>query len=60
MHYVVLSAGALSKATLDSIAADVDEFARAGTDDRNDVYNFWEATGGRTTLRFGGLLETMF
>jgi hypothetical protein len=58
--YVVLSAGALSKESLDSIAADVDEFARAGPDERNDVYNFWEATGGRATLRFGGLLESMF
>lgn len=43
-----------------TIISDVIEFARPGPDDRDDVLNFWEATGGRATLRFDGLLNALF
>lgn len=58
--YVVISAGPLEEAVVGSIVSDVIEFSRAGSDDRSDLLNFWEATGGRARLRFEGLLEALF
>lgn len=56
--YVVLTAEApLDVEELEALANDVREFARPEPDDRDDVFNFWEATGGRATLRFDGLIE---
>lgn len=37
----------------------VEEAGRAGPDGDRDIPNFWEATGGRSTLRLDGLLETL-
>ena len=39
---------------LKALSEAVERFARAG-DDGSNLYNFWEATGGRATLEMGGL-----
>lgn len=57
--YVVVSPDPLDADAVDRLGADVREFARTGPDDRPDVFNFWEATGGRATIRFDGILEEM-
>lgn len=51
--YVVLSKAPLGAQVLDALAHDVEQFSLHGPDDRDDIYNFWEATGGRATMDFG-------
>lgn len=55
--YVVLSTEPLDEEEVAALSHDVDQFTLAGPDDRDDVFNFWEATRGQATIRFDGLLE---
>jgi hypothetical protein len=48
--YVLLSAEPPPLDSWLAIARDVEEFERAGPDSRDDLFNYWEATGGRGTL----------
>ena len=43
------------QSTLDDLSEAVQLFARAGSDDDDTEFNFWEATGGRATLTMDGL-----
>ena len=52
---VLLTVGSPTQAELDEMDTAIELFSRGGTDGDPTNYNFWEATGGRATLQFGGL-----
>jgi hypothetical protein len=56
---VVLSTKPLDAETVQSIGDDVARFALDGDDGDPEFFNFWEATGGRATLRMDGLAEAV-
>lgn len=57
--YVVVSTSPLDADQVDRIGRDVVEFSRAGPDDSGDLLNFWEATGGRASIRMDAVGELL-
>ena len=55
--YVVLGITPLDAQETAVLAHDIEQFTRTAPDDRDGLVNFWEATGGRATIRFDGLVE---
>ncbi len=45
----------LLKWQLDRLSSDINSFGFQGTDEYEDTYNFYEATGGRATITLNGL-----
>ncbi len=52
---VILTPNPLTQAELDTYDTDVELFGRPGSDGDPTLKNFWEATGGRATLKLDGL-----
>ncbi|HUR53955.1 MAG TPA: hypothetical protein VMZ71_07480, partial [Gemmataceae bacterium] len=52
---ILLTVGSPTQAEIDQFDTEIELFSRGGTDSDPNIYNFWEATGGRATLQGGGL-----
>lgn len=52
---VVMTPNALTQAEMDTYDTDVELFGRPGSDGDPTLLNFWEATGGRASLKMDGL-----
>jgi hypothetical protein len=56
--HVVLTTGTVSKARMAEYDQEAYDFGLAGNDGQS-AYNFWEATGGRATMKMDSLLEAL-
>ncbi len=52
---VVVSNRPVSQKEWETVNADIEWFTKQADDGNNDLYNYWEATGGRATIKMDGL-----
>ena len=56
---VVVSNRPVSPREWEIVNADIEWFTKQSDDGNNDLYNFWEATGGRATIKMSGLKSSL-
>ncbi len=56
---VIVSVNPVSESEWAIVNNDLEWFSKQGDDGNNDLFNFWEATGGRSTMKTNGLKSSL-